>query len=154
PTSFPSSSISVNKIRYTCSDNLVAEIFDSTPGSGVSRSTASTTFTVKTSNGTILDTETAIGFNAGSTAGVTTSSGVPIRLASGPAVPNNGILEADDGALVFATYAPAGQAPVAASGRVNCTPNFLPGQFLIIGNNAVGPTMQLAGGCDNDDNFD
>src|SRR5262249_31268715 len=51
PTSFPSSSISVNKIRYTCSDNLVAEIFDSTPGSGVSRSTASTTFTVKTSNG-------------------------------------------------------------------------------------------------------
>ncbi len=154
PTSFPSSSISVDKIRYTCSDNLLAEIFDGTAGSGVSRSTASTTFTVKRPDGTILDTETGIGFSAGSVAGVTRSSGVPIRLATGPAVPNDGILEADNGMLVFATYAAAGQSPVAASARVDCTPNFLPGQFLIIDNNAVGPTLQVAGGCDNDENLD
>jgi len=154
PTGFPSSSISVNKIRYTCSDNLLAEIFDGTAGSGVSRSTASTTFTVKRPDGTILDTENGIGFTAGSAPGVTESSGVPIRLSNGPAVPNNGILEADNGTLVFATYAPAGQAAVAGSARVDCTPSFLPNQFGIIDNNAVGPTLQVAGGCDNDENLD
>ena len=47
PAAFPASSISLDKIRYFCSDSAVASIYDSTAGSGISRSQTSTTFSVK-----------------------------------------------------------------------------------------------------------
>jgi hypothetical protein len=153
PSTFPQSSISVDKIRYSCSDGVVASIFDSTPGAGAARSQTSTTFTVVNRAGITLDTETGVGFTAGAAAGITSSAPVPVRL-SGAAIPNNGILETDSGHLVVATYAPAGQRAVSARGQVQCTPDIIPGAFATAGGNAIGETFSLAGGCDNDDSFD
>jgi hypothetical protein len=155
PAAFPASSISLDKIRYFCSDSAVASIYDSTAGSGAARSTASTTFTVRNAAGATVDTETGIAFAAGASTGTTNSVGVPVRLVGGvPPVPGNGILEADTGQQVFATYAPAGQAAVSAGGQVNCSPNFIPGFFAILGNNVIGDQNQLTNGCDNDEFFD
>ena len=153
PSAFPASSISLDKIRYFCSDSATASIYDSTAGAGVARSTASTTFSVRNAAGTTVDTEAGVAFNAGASTGVTNSAGVPVRLSSAP-VPNNGILEADTGMQVVATYSPAGQTAVSAGGQVNCSPNFIPGFFNILGNNATGEQNQLANGCDNDEFLD
>ncbi|HEV8699781.1 MAG TPA: thrombospondin type 3 repeat-containing protein, partial [Candidatus Polarisedimenticolia bacterium] len=153
PTAFPVSSISLDKIRYYCSDSAVASIYDSTAGAGAARSTIFTTFSVRNAAGATLDSETSILFSAGASTGVTNSAGVPVRLGAAP-VPNNGILEADTGMFVYATYAPPGQAPVSAGGQVNCSPNFIPGFFAILGNNAIGDQNQISNGCDNDEFLD
>src|SRR6185436_19793297 len=97
--------------------------------------------------------EGSISFTAGGAVGVTTSAGIPVRLSSAP-IPNNAILEADTGMQVVATYAPSGQVPVSAAGQVNCSPNFSPGFFTILGNNATGDQNQIANGCDNDEYLD
>src|SRR6185295_3829825 len=131
PAAFPASSISLDKIRYYCSDSVVASIYDSTAGAGASRSTASTTFTVRNAAGATVDTETGIAFAAGASTGTTNSVGVPVRLVGAAPTPGNGILEADTGQQVFATYAPSGQTPVSAGGQVSCSPNFIPGFFAI-----------------------
>ncbi|HEV8702312.1 MAG TPA: thrombospondin type 3 repeat-containing protein, partial [Candidatus Polarisedimenticolia bacterium] len=153
PSSFPASSISLDKIRYVCSDSAVASIYDTTDGAGAARSTASTTFSVRNAAGATVDSEGGISFTTGATTGVTNSAGVPVRLGSAP-VPNNGILEADTGMFVYATYAPPGQAPVSAGGQVNCSPNFIPGFFAILGNQAIGDQNQISNGCDNDEFLD
>ncbi|MBI1951026.1 MAG: thrombospondin type 3 repeat-containing protein, partial [Acidobacteria bacterium] len=153
PSAFPASSISLNKIRYFCSDSAVASIYDSTAGAGTTRSIDSTKFSVKNAAGATVDTEVSISFAAGATAGVTTSAGVPVRLSSTP-VANNGILEADTGMQVLATYAPAGQAAVSAGAQVFCSPNFIPGFFAILGNNAIGEQFSIGNGCDNDEFLD
>ncbi|HEV8702314.1 MAG TPA: thrombospondin type 3 repeat-containing protein, partial [Candidatus Polarisedimenticolia bacterium] len=153
PSSFPASSISLDKIRYVCSDSAVASIFDSTPGAGAARSAGATTFSVRNAAGATVDSEGGISFSAGAATGVTTSAGVPVRLGSAP-VPNNGILEADTGQFVYATYAPPGQAPVSAGGQVNCSPNFIPAFFSILGDNATGEQFSIGNGCDNDEFLD
>src|SRR2546426_1099391 len=158
PTGFPQSSITLDKVGYSCEDTVVATIYDSTPGAGASRCAASTTFSVRNAAGQTVDTETGIGCTASpSLAGATPSSAVPARRSSSP-VPNNGILETDTGMQVVATYAPVGQTPVqtpvSAAGKVDCSPNFVPGFFAIKGNNVIGPQEQVGGGCDNDDNLD
>ncbi len=153
PSQFPQSSISLDKVLYSCDDTAVATIFDSTAGAGASRSTASTTFSVRNAAGATVDSETGIGFTApASPAGATNSSAVPMR--QGIPNPNDGILEVGTGLRVVATYAPAGQAPAVASGKVDCSPNFVTGSFLIQNNNAFGPQVLVGGGCDNDDNLD
>ncbi len=154
PSLFPRSSISLDKVMYSCEDAAVATILDTTPGTAA-LSGSSTKFEVKNSAGAIVDTETGLSFTAASIpAGATTSSNVPVRLAASP-VPNNGILEADTGMQIVATYAPgSGQAPVSASGRVECSPNFVAGSFFILGNNAFGPQNSVGGGCDNDEYLD
>jgi len=153
PGGFPSSSISLDKIRYYCSDSVVASIYDSTAGAGTSRSTASTTFTVRNAAGTTVDTESGVAFTAGTAAGVTTSAGVPVRLGAAP-IAHNGILEADTGMQVLATYAPAGQAAVVAAGQVDCSPSFIPGFFAIPGSKFIGEQDRLGNGCDNDEFLD
>ncbi len=153
PSLFPQSSISLDRVMYACDGAAVAAILDTTPGAGAGRSSSSTTFSVRNAAGATVDTESAIAFAAAATAGSTTSSEVPVRLLQSP-VPGNGILEADTGMTVVATYAPAGQPAVTASARVECSPNFVPGFFAILGNNVIGPQTSVAGGCDNDEYLD
>jgi len=153
PSSFPQSSVSLDKFKYSCEDAAVATIFDSTPGAGAARSTGFATFTVRNAAGAVVDTETGVAFTGGTFAGTTTSSSLPVRSVPSPA-PNNGILEADTGMQLVVTYAPAGQAPVTASSKVDCSPNFVPGYFTMRGNHAIGPQTAVGGGCDNDDNLD
>jgi thrombospondin type 3 repeat protein len=165
PSLFPASSITLDKDMYSCDDTLTATISDTSAGAGITRSSGSTTFSVRSAAGVALDTESGIAFTTvPGPAGDTTSSGVPVKLVRS-AVANNGILEADTGMQVVATYAPAGQAPVVAVGKVDCSPAFTPGFFatsgpsffpgsLPAGHNAIGPQYAIGGGCDNDENLD
>src|SRR6185295_12429451 len=115
PSAFPASTIAANKDLYSCDDTFVASIFDSTAGAGAARSSSSTTFTVRNAAGAIVDTETSVSFSGSGSS--TNSAAIPVKLLVSP-VPNNGILEADSGMLVLASYAPAGQTPVVAGGKV------------------------------------
>src|SRR2546428_3318494 len=155
PTGYPQSSITLDKVGYSCEDTAVATIFDSTPGAGISRSGSSTTFTVVDPTGATIDTETGITFTASpALAGATTSTTVPVRLQDLP-VPNDCILGTHKHQhKVVVTYAPAGQAPASASAVVDCGPNLIPGFFAILGNNVIGPQNQVGGGCDDDENLD
>src|SRR6266850_1792364 len=152
PSLFPQSSISLDRVMYACDGAAVAAILDTT-GAGAGRSSGSTTFSVRNAAGAIVDTESGIAFASAATPGSSTSSEVPVRLLQSP-VPGNGILEADTGMTVVATYAPAGQPAVTASARVECSPDFVPGFFAILGNNVIGPQTSVAGGCDNDEYLD
>src|SRR2546425_867331 len=80
-----------------------------------------------------------------------------------PGVPGRG--RAGTGQFVVATYAPAGQAAVVASGKVDCSPGLVPGFFAIqqytgtvgatsLGSNTIGPQYAITGGCDKDDSLD
>ena len=149
PASFPRSGASFDRIRYTCADGAILSILDTTPGAGPARSSASTTFTVLNPAGAVTDTETAIGFVAGSGPGQSVSAAVPVRLAS-PSVPGNGVLEADTGSTIVADYAPAGQRAVEARAVVNCQPDVITGAFLGAGGQSVGDTVSISAGCDND----
>ncbi|HEU4403376.1 MAG TPA: S8 family serine peptidase, partial [Candidatus Polarisedimenticolia bacterium] len=161
PQTFPKSTISFDKIRYSCSDSPVVNIFDTAAGAGPSQSSAATTFavirgtTIPVPPATPLDTETRVAFSpvSGAGSGATRSAPLPLR-ASGPAIANNGILEADTATYLVATYAPAGQAPVTAQAQIVCTPELIPGFFTTADGNAIADQFQIANGCDNDDSFD
>jgi hypothetical protein len=153
PQSFPASSLTFARPRYSCSDLATVNIFDSTAGAGASRSQASTTFqVVNPATGAVLDTETGFAFTSGGSLGATTSVGIPVRLA-GPAVSNDGILEADTGQVLSATYAPAGQRSVTGKAQVQCTPDFINASFITtVG--SFADQFQIGGGCDQDQYFD
>ncbi|MFQ5877165.1 MAG: thrombospondin type 3 repeat-containing protein [Acidobacteriota bacterium] len=154
PSSFPQSSISFDQVRYSCAEDAVVSIFDTTGGASTARSTASTTFSVVNAAGATVDTETSIGFSSGASSAITRSAGVPVRLAS-PPIPNNGILEADTGYELTATYNPGnGQRAVVARALVDCTPDIIPNFFTEIGAQAFGPQVALGAGCDDDESFD
>jgi hypothetical protein len=153
PSAFPQSFINLSRIRYSCSDSASVTLMDTTAGATASGARAATTFTVRNTAGAILDSEANITFSAGASAGSFTSAGVPVRLGS-PAVANNGILEADTGNLLFATYAPAGQAAVSASAQVHCSPNFIPGFFAFADGISFGSQLSIGNGCDDDEFLD
>jgi hypothetical protein len=152
PAAFPQSFITLDRIRYSCASSVVASLMDTTSGADAARAMASTTFTVRSLTGAVLDTEASIGFTSGGS-GSFVSAGVPVRLAS-PAVANNGILEADTGTLVYATYAPPGQAAVEAGAQVKCSPEFVPGFFATPDGLAFGSQVALGNGCDDDEFLD
>src|SRR5262249_14471776 len=66
PSSFPASGLSFDRARYSCADGAVLRIIDSTAGASPARSSDSATFTVLDPAGAVKDTETGIGFAAGS----------------------------------------------------------------------------------------
>ncbi|HYV17475.1 MAG TPA: thrombospondin type 3 repeat-containing protein [Verrucomicrobiae bacterium] len=148
PQAFPASRIRFDRVAYGCADNAVASILDTTPAASAALSSSSTTFTVLAADGAVLDTETALSFNATGT-GATTSVPIPIRL-DGPAVSGNGILEADSGRVVRARYAPAGQTAVEARAAVRCSPDLIEASFTTQGGQALAGQVAIRGGCDDD----
>jgi hypothetical protein len=148
PQSFPASRVSLDRVSYDCGANAVASILDTTPGSAALASSAST-FTVVSSTGTVLDTETGILFQALGTPGASASAPLPVRLA-GPAVSGNGILEADTGQTIRARYAPAGQTAMTAEAQVRCSPDLVNGFFSTLQGQGVGAQVSIQGGCDQD----
>ncbi len=148
PLSFPGSRITFDRMRYGCADAAGLSLFDGTPGASPARSTASTTVQVLNATGAVLDTETGLAFSALAGPGATASAGLPVRLAA-PAVPGNGILEADTGSWLVATYAPAGQRAVAARAPVSCNPELIGGVF-VAENGAQQGQVTIQGGCDDD----
>ncbi len=147
PASFPGSRITFDRMRYRCADPAVMSVFDGTPGASTARSSASTTVQVQNAAGAVIDTESGLLFAALAAPGAT-SAGLPVRLAA-PALPGNGILEADSGSILVATYAPAGQRAVAARAPVDCDPDLIEGVFLAA-NGAQEGQVTIQGGCDDD----
>jgi hypothetical protein len=149
PQVFPASRISLDRVAYDCGGAATVAIVDTTPGASTARSTASTTFTVVSAAGAVLDTESGVPFTASGAPGGTVSMPVPVRLA-GPAVSGNGILEADTGRILRAVYDAAPQRSVTAEAQVRCTPDLIPGSFTTQGGEALAGQVSIQGGCDQD----
>ena len=152
PTQYPQSNVSFGSLRYNCADSAVLNVFDAAcTGSCDARSKAATTFQVVNAAGTVLDSESNLSFVAGGALGATSSVGVPVRLAN-PAISNDGVLEADTGQTIVATYAPAGQRAATARAAVRCNPDFVDLSFFVPeDNNAFGNQFAIGGGCDQDE---
>jgi hypothetical protein len=153
PSSFPQSTLSLDRSRYDCADDLHLTILDTTAGSSPAQSFASTMFSMIDAGGTVVDTEAGIGFVAGTAPGETVSAALPIRLAA-PAIAGNGALEGDTGDTIVAAYAPPGQRAMKARAEVRCTPDLVDGSFIAEGSGAVGSQVSIGGGCDDDDYLD
>ncbi|HYV84301.1 MAG TPA: thrombospondin type 3 repeat-containing protein [Patescibacteria group bacterium] len=148
PASYPASRVSWDAVRYNCASSAVLRILDSVGPADTLKSKANTTLQVLSAAGAVLDTESGIGFSAGSPF-QTVSAGIPVRLAA-PVVPGDGILEADSGSTIVATYAPSGQRAVEARARVDCQPDLVNAFFLGAGGHAVGDQVSVSAGCDSD----
>ncbi|HKQ97299.1 MAG TPA: S8 family serine peptidase, partial [Candidatus Polarisedimenticolia bacterium] len=148
PASFPASRVTFDRMRYGCADPAAVTILDPTPGGSTARAAASTTVQVVNAAGAVLDTESGLVFTTPAPPGAVATTSLPVRLAA-PAVPGNGILEADTGATLVATYAPAGQRAVAARAPVSCEPDLIGGSFLAA-NGAQQGQVVVQGGCDDD----
>ena len=148
PTSYPASLLSWDAVRYGCASNATLRILDGTGAANPAKSKANTTYQVVRATGAVLDTEAGFDFSTG-TALQTVSVPIPVRFGA-PAVAGNGILEADTGATIVATYAPAGQHAVQARAPVNCTPDLINAYFLGPDGHSVGDQVSVSGGCDND----
>ena len=153
PASFPKSHASFDRTRYACSDGAVLSILDTAPGATAAGVGAAVTVTVLNAGGAVADTETGLLFAPGSGPGTFASASVPVRLGA-PAIAGNGVLEADTGSTIVATYAPAGQRAVEARAAVNCSPDLIDGSFLADGGKALGSQVMVGGGCDGDAYFD
>jgi Thrombospondin type 3 repeat len=148
PTSYPGSRVSWDAVRYNCASSAVVRILDSVGPADPLKSKANTTFQVLSAAGAVLDSESGIGFSAGAPF-QTVSAGIPVRLAS-PVVPGDGILEADSGSTIVATYSPSGQRAVEARAKVDCQPDLVNAYFTGAGGQAVGDQVSVSAGCDND----
>jgi Thrombospondin type 3 repeat len=152
PASYPASAVSWDAVRYGCASNPTLRILDGTGAADPVKSQANTTFQVLNAAGAVTDTESGFGFSTGAPF-QTLSAPIPVRLAA-PAVPGNGILEADTGSTIVATYAPGGQHAVQARAPVNCQPDLVNGYFLGVDGHSVGDQVSVSAGCDNDSFFD
>jgi hypothetical protein len=153
PTSFPGSVMSFSRARYACDGNATLTITDATGTANAANVKAATTFEVRTSAGTLVDSESSFDFTAGVVPGQFTTTSLPVRLA-GPAISGNGLLEGDTGLTIIATYNRAPQRAITARAGFRCSPELVPGAFLVNNNTAFGEQFAIDGGCDQDVNFD
>jgi hypothetical protein len=153
PAAYPASSLTWDQNRYGCSSNAVLTVTDTTGTASAVNVQSSMTYQVVNAAGVVTDSETSFTYSAAGPAGVFNSAAIPIRL-TGPAVQNDGILEADTGSQIVANYARAGQSAMSARALVKCDPDLINAAFTTAGGNAVGQQVAVGGGCDADDNFD
>jgi hypothetical protein len=153
PTSFPGSVMSFSQARYRCDGNATLTITDPTGTATAANVKAATTFEVRDTAGTLIDSEASFDFAPGPGPGQFTTSSAPVRLA-GPAISGNGLLEGDTGSTIVATYNRAPQRAITARAGLRCSPELVPGAFLVNNNTAFGEQFAINGGCDSDDNFD
>jgi hypothetical protein len=148
---YPAHSISLDSIRYDCSQDAVLTIQSAAGTCLAPVSQASTIFQVLDGDGNVVETET--GFSFTQSGATCTSQGVPIRL--GAAAINNGILEVDTGYTVRATYNNTVNAVLTASAPVNCNPDFINASFASASTFAFTQSqVTVGGGCDQDSHLD
>jgi subtilase family protein/thrombospondin type 3 repeat protein len=142
----PQSSLRLDKYQYSCSDAVVASIFDTNPPvGGVS---GATTFRILDAAGAEVDIET--GFTFSSSGSIYRSPKIPVRLAS-PGLKNDGILEGDNGLTLVVSYNDPPR-PAEVRARFQCTPNVIQGLINVTG--VANPNAFLGGGCDRDQFLD
>jgi hypothetical protein len=155
PVGYPQTQISFSANRYGCASNAVLDILDTTGTATNLNVKSGVTFQVLDANNVVVDSEANFNFTQGSPATRFSSAAIPIRLA-GPGVVGNGILEADTGYTVVATYTRAPQRTVSARAAIQCSPDLFNAFFLTAdnNNNAIAEQFSIGNGCDNDDNLD
>ena len=155
PTNYPQSQVSFDASRYGCASNAVLNILDTTGTATPANVKGGVTFQVLDANGVVVDSEANFNFTQGNPATLFASAAIPIRLA-GPGVVGNGILEADTGFTIVATYNRAPQRTLSARAAVSCSPDLINAFFLTAdnNNNAIADQVAINNGCDNDDNLD
>ncbi|HEU5218305.1 MAG TPA: hypothetical protein VFU23_06585, partial [Gemmatimonadales bacterium] len=146
---YPASIARVDKIRYTCSDDLSVLILDG----DASQSTLGSFVTARVLNaaGAQVDSESNFSFEGSNS--IFTSGPFPVRQAT-VGTSDNGVLEGDTGYTIEVSYADptGGSRTVLARAPMNCDPNFIGGVF---GNPGERNKSDLVfGGCDNDQFFD
>jgi hypothetical protein len=152
PSAYPASVISWDAVRYGCASNATLRIVDATGAADPVKSKTSTSVQVLSAAGVVTDTETGFAFTTG-VPFQTLSTPIPVRLAA-PAISGNGILEADTGSTIVATYVASGQRAVQARAPVSCQPDLVNGYFLGADGRSVGDQVSVSAGCDNDPFFD
>jgi hypothetical protein len=153
PTSFPGSVMSFGQARYACDASARLTITDATGTANAANVKAATTFEVRDAAGTLIDSEASFDFVPGTAPGQFTASSLPVRLA-GPAISGNGLLEGDTGSTIVATYNRPPQREITARAGFRCSPELVPGTFMVNNNSALGEQFTINGGCDSDDNLD
>jgi hypothetical protein len=146
---FPVSVARFDKLQYSCSDDVVASIYD--PNGTASGVGAAVVFQVVDATGAVKDSETGFAWTespAGSKIFKTAS--LPVRLAA-PAVPNNGILEGDNGLQLVMTYTDAPR-NAEARAKFQCTPSIFQSSISVAGQ--ADPPALFVGGCDRDQFLD
>jgi hypothetical protein len=146
---FPGSVARFDKLQYSCSDDVVPTIYD--PAGTASGIGSAVVFKVVDSTGAVKDSETGFAWTetpAGSK--IFKSAPLPVRLAS-PAVPNNGVLEGDNGLQLVMTYTNAPR-NAEARAKFQCTPNIIQTNIDVAGQ--ANPPALLVGGCDRDQYLD
>src|SRR6185436_12198170 len=107
------------KLTYSCSDDARPFIFDAdaTPAS----ITSGIVFQVVNAAGVVQDTETGYAWSeTGAGTHIFRPLPIPIRLAA-PGIPNNGVLEGDNGMQLVMSYADSPR-PAEARSKFQCTP--------------------------------
>ncbi|HYV20824.1 MAG TPA: thrombospondin type 3 repeat-containing protein [Verrucomicrobiae bacterium] len=145
----PASVTRLDKLTYSCSDDARPYIFDldATPASiqtGV-------TFSVVNAAGVVQDTETGYAWTetaAGSH--IFRPLPIPIRLAA-PGIPNNGVLEGDNGMQLVMSYNDAPRI-VEARSKFQCSPAIIQSGISLA--DRTDPQAVLIGGCDHDQYLD
>ncbi len=149
----PGSTARLDKYQYSCSDSVVGTILAPalTGAAGATAVSGNTVFQVRNAAGTVLDEEKGIAFSE-SYAGSHDfkSAALPARLGS-PAVKYNGVIEGDNGQLLFLTYADSPR-NAETRARFQCTPNIIQGAINVNGH-ADLPSF-IGGGCDGDQFLD
>jgi hypothetical protein len=145
----PASVARLDKLTYSCSDDVRPYIFD--PDGTAGGIQTGVTFQVFNAAGVLQDTETGFAWME-----VTVGSHIfrplpiPVRPAI-PGIPNNGVIEGDNGLQLIMTYADAPR-PAEARGRFMCNPNIVQSSISIA--DRSDPQALLVGGCDRDQFLD
>jgi hypothetical protein len=146
---FPGSVARFDKLQYSCSDDVVASVYD--PDGTATGIAANVVFQVVNAAGVVQDSETGFAWTespAGSKIFKTVP--LPVRLAS-PAIPNNGVLEGDNGLQLVLSYTDTPRSSEARA-KFQCTPNIVQSSIDVAGR--ANPQSLLVGGCDRDQFLD
>jgi hypothetical protein len=152
PVGYPASDITWTRSFYNCASNAVLNVLDTTnPAFGLIASRVQ--YQVLNTAGAVVDTETNFDFHTTGSPFAYESETIPIRLAN-PGFNGNGVLEADTGYQVVATYTAPGQRVVLARAAVQCSPDLVNASFAGPGGLGFGDQWAINNGCDNDSHFD
>jgi hypothetical protein len=145
----PASVARLDKLTYSCSDDARPYIFDPDATAGSIQS--GVLFQVVNTAGVVQDSEVGYAWTetvAGSH--IFRPLPIPIRLAS-PGIPNNGVLEGDNGMQLVLSYTDSPR-PAEARSKFQCTPAIIQSGISVA--DRTDPQAILLGGCDRDQYLD
>jgi hypothetical protein len=147
--SLPASVARLDKLTYSCSDDARPYVFD--PDGTAGSVTSGIAFQVVNTAGVVQDTETGYAWSETAVGShIFRPLPIPIRLAA-PGIPNNGVLEGDNGMQLVMSYTDSPR-PAEARSKFQCTPAIIQSSISVA--DRTDPQAVLLGGCDRDQFLD